>query len=355
MEPMVLSAPTAAPTGFLPATPAAALRDPFGREITYLRLSVTDRCDLRCLYCMAEDMEFLPRAEVLRLEELAEIGRAFVALGVRKIRLTGGEPLVRRNLLELVASLKALPGLRELCLTTNGTRLAALAAPLRAAGIDRINISLDSLQPERYRRLTRVGELAPVLAGIEAARAVGFARIKLNAVILRHLNDDECLPLLDFALERGLDLSFIEEMPLGEIAGRDRAGAFLPSDEVRQRLARHHTLLPILETTAPGATGGPARTYRVAGSDTRVGFISPHSHNFCDTCNRVRLTVEGRLLLCLGQEHSADLRAVVRAHPGDQGRLQDAIRQAILQKPKGHEFALAAPVVLRRHMSVTGG
>jgi len=326
------------------------LIDRFGRRVTYLRLSVTDRCDLRCVYCMAEDMTFLPRAQVLTLEELAAVGRAFVELGVTRIRLTGGEPLVRSNVLWLCRELGRLPGLGELTMTTNGMQLARHAAALREAGVARLNISLDSLRPERFRRITRVGELDRVLAGIEAARAAGFARLKLNAVILRGRNDDEILDLIEFVVARGMDISFIEEMPLGEIGDHDRAEAYFSSDEVRAVIASRYPLLTTTETT-----GGPSRYLRIAGTGSRVGFISPHSHNFCESCNRVRLTVKGRLLLCLGQEHSVDLREVLRRHPGDGERLRAAIRDSMAIKPRGHDFDLSRRVVLERHMSVTGG
>ncbi|MHB8729533.1 MAG: GTP 3',8-cyclase MoaA [Sulfuricaulis sp.] len=326
------------------------LIDRFGRRVNYVRISVTDRCDFRCVYCMSETMTFLPRAEVLSLEEILFVARAFTELGVTKIRLTGGEPLVRKNVLWLAREIGRLPALRELALTTNGTQLEKMASELRAAGVRRVNISLDSLDPERFRRITRVGDLAKVLRGIEAARRAGFDRLKINAVILRHRNDDEVARLTRFAVDRGMDLSFIEEMPLGVIGDHDRAEAYYSSDRIRTDLEREFTLLPTTETT-----GGPSRYYRVAGTDTRVGFISPHSHNFCGSCNRVRLTPEGRLLLCLGQEFSADLRAVVRGFPGDHDRLKETIVAAMTIKPKGHEFDLSAQPVILRHMNVTGG
>lgn len=326
------------------------LMDRFGRVVSYVRISVTDRCDFRCVYCMREDMQFVPRARILTLEEIAELGAAFTELGVSKIRVTGGEPLVRRNVLELFNNLGALPGLRELVLTTNGSQLQKMAAPLRAAGVKRINISLDSLDAERFRAITRVGELERVLEGIEAAREAGFARIKINTVLLRGRNDDELFDLLTFVRERGLDISFIEEMPLGEVGDRDRFAAYISSDELLARITERYTLAPTTEQT-----GGPSRYYRFDDCESRVGFISPHSHNFCDTCNRVRVTAEGRLLLCLGQEHSADLRAVLRAHPGDRERLKREIVAAMDLKPKGHEFDLTEKPVIFRHMSVTGG
>lgn len=326
------------------------LVDDFGRTVNYVRISVTDRCDFRCVYCMAEEMQFVPRAQLLTLEELGQIARAFTELGVGKIRITGGEPLVRRNVLKLFRDIGALPGLRELVLTTNGSQLAHMARDLRDAGVRRVNISLDSLDPERFRHITRVGDLAVVRAGIDAALAAGFERVKLNAVILKHRNDDEVTDLVRFAVDRGMDISFIEEMPLGVIGDHDRAEAYYSSDAIRADLERTFTLVQTTENT-----GGPSRYFRIPATDTRVGFISPHSHNFCDTCNRVRLTCEGRLLLCLGQEHSVDLRHVVRANPGDLESLKQAIRASMRIKPKGHEFNLAAKPVIFRHMNVTGG
>jgi cyclic pyranopterin phosphate synthase len=328
----------------------SVLIDRFGRQVSYVRLSVTDRCDFRCVYCMAEEMTFLPRSDILSLEELALIGRAFVELGVSKIRLTGGEPLVRKNVSHLARELRALSGLRELTLTSNGSRLTQFASELRAAGVDRINISLDSLRPERFREITRVGDLAAVLAGIEAARAAGFARIKLNAVIMRGRNDDEILDLVEFARARDLDLAFIEEMPLGAIAEHDRALSFCSSDSIRDTIDATYPLLPSTESS-----GGPARYYRMHDSATRIGFISPHSHNFCHLCNRVRVTVEGRLLLCLGNEHSADLRAVLRGSNGDLDALKGAIVAAMAQKPERHQFELAGDTQIVRFMNMTGG
>ena len=332
------------------ATPASALVDRFGRRVDYVRLSVTDRCDFRCVYCMAEEMQFLPRRDILSLDELLAAAEAFVALGVGKIRLTGGEPLVRQNILWLVERIAALPGLRELVLTTNGSQLGRMAQPLRDAGVKRINISLDSLDAARFRELTRTGELATVLAGIDAAQRAGFERIKLNSVILRGRNDDEVLALVGFAREHGLDISFIEEMPLGQIGEHDRAASFCSSEELRAIIATRHPLSPSSEST-----GGPSRYWRMADSETRVGFISPHSHNFCHLCNRVRLTVEGRLLLCLGNEHSADLRAVMRAQPGDAEALRAAIVQAMDLKPERHHFDLHAEPQIVRFMNTTGG
>jgi cyclic pyranopterin phosphate synthase len=326
------------------------LIDRFGRHVNYVRISVTDRCDFRCVYCMSEDMTFLPRARILTLEELAEVGRAFSELGVRKIRLTGGEPLVRRNVLWLFRQLGRLPELKELVLTTNASQLERYAPALKDAGVARLNISLDSLRPDRFRRITRVGELDKVLRGIRAARAAGFKRTKLNAVILKNRNHDEVVDLVRFAMDHELDITFIEEMPLGVIGDHDRAEAYYSSDRIKQDLFEHFTLVATTETT-----GGPSRYFRVPGTDTRVGFISPHSHNFCGDCNRVRVTAEGRLLLCLGQEHSVDLRRVVRAYPGNRERLRRAIVDAMQIKPKGHEFNLAAQPMIFRHMNATGG
>jgi cyclic pyranopterin phosphate synthase len=326
------------------------LVDRFGRHVTYARLSVTDRCDFRCVYCMSEDMTFLPRAQVLTLEEIYTVARAFTELGVNKLRLTGGEPLVRRNILSLMVELGKLPGLSELVLTTNGSQLDRLAGPLRDAGVKRINVSLDSLDDTRFHNITRTGDLSKVLRGIEAAQAAGFRRLKLNTVILKHRNEDEILDLVSFVVARAMDISFIEEMPLGLVDDHDRALTFYSSDQVRRDIEARYRLLPSTETT-----GGPARYFQVADTDSRVGFISPHSHNFCESCNRVRVTVQGRLLLCLGQEHSLDLRHVLRAHPGDDGRLQQAIIDSMAIKPRGHDFDLGRQVVIMRHMSVTGG
>jgi GTP 3',8-cyclase len=334
----------------VPEAMPSELVDRFGRHVTYVRVSVTDRCDFRCVYCMSEEMTFLPRAQILTLEEILFLLRAFTELGVAKVRITGGEPLVRSNVLWLFREAGRLSGLKELVLTTNGSQLERMAGELKAAGVRRLNISLDSLDPVRFRRITRVGDLAKVLRGIEAAREARFARIKLNAVVLKHRNHDEVTDLVRFAIDRGLDISFIEEMPLGVIGDHDRAEAYYSSDEIRRDLERTFTLVATTEST-----GGPSRYCRVAGTDTRVGFISPHSHNFCDTCNRVRVTTEGRLLLCLGQEHSADLRRVLRGYPGDLPRLKQAIVDAMQIKPKGHEFNLQAKPVILRHMNVTGG
>lgn len=326
------------------------LIDRFGRTVSYVRISVTDRCDFRCVYCMDENMQFVPREQLLTLEELATVTRAFTELGVSKIRITGGEPLVRRNVMQLFEEIGRLPGLGELVMTTNGSQLPRYAEQLRAAGMKRLNISLDSLDPERFRRITRVGELNKVIAGIDAARDAGFERTKINAVILKNRNHDEVTDLVRFASDRGMDISFIEEMPLGVISEHDRYEAYYSSDQIRTDLEQTFTLLPTTETT-----GGPSKYFQLAETGTRVGFISPHSHNFCDTCNRVRLTCEGRLLLCLGQEHSVDLRRVLRANPGDIEPVKQAIRGSMAIKPKGHDFNLQAKPVIFRHMNMTGG
>jgi cyclic pyranopterin phosphate synthase len=326
------------------------LVDRFGRHVDYVRISITDRCDFRCLYCMSEQMTFLPRAQILSLEEIHDIARAFVELGVRKIRITGGEPLVRRGALGLIEKIGHLDGLRELVLTTNGSQLERMAPILKRAGVGRINVSLDSLRPERFRAITRVGDLYQVIRGIDAAIAAGFERLKINAVVLKNRNRDEVVDLVKFAVDRGIDVSFIEEMPLGVVDGHDRAEEYCSSDEIRKQLEAVLPLIPSTETT-----GGPARYFRFGGTQTRIGFISPHSHNFCSTCNRVRLTVEGRLLLCLGNEHSVDLKSVIRSHPGDSMRLKQAIVEAMAIKPEKHDFDIKAQPLIFRHMSVTGG
>jgi cyclic pyranopterin phosphate synthase len=326
------------------------LVDRFGRHVTYVRLSVTDRCDLRCLYCMSEDMEFLPRNQLLTLEEMARLGRCFSELGVVKIRVTGGEPLVRRNVLWLFEQLGALQGVQDLTLTTNGTQLARYARGLKDAGVTRVNVSLDSLRPERFHAITRLGQIDKTLAGIDAAIAVDFRGVKLNSVVLKHRNHDEVADLVRFAIGRGIDISFIEEMPLGTIGDHDRAEAYYSSDSIRRDLEGHFELIPSTEST-----GGPSKYFRIPGTATRVGFISPHSHNFCGDCNRVRVTAEGRLLLCLGQEYSADLRRALRGNPTDDGRVKQAIVSAMSIKPRGHDFDLGAQPLIFRHMNVTGG
>lgn len=326
------------------------LVDRFGRHVTYVRMSVTDRCDFRCVYCMDEKMTFVPREQLLTLEEMGRLGRAFVKLGVHKIRLTGGEPLTRRNVMQLFEELGQLDDLRDFTLTTNGSQLPKYARQLKDAGVTRINISLDTLDAERFRKLTRIGKIEQTLQGIDSALAAGFDRIKLNAVILKNRNHDEIIPLVEFARNKGIDISFIEEMPLGVIGDHDRAEAYYSSDEILRDLRTKFDLDAVAVNT-----GGPSKYYQSADSDTRVGFISPHSHNFCDDCNRVRVTAEGRLLLCLGQEHSMDLRRVLRANPLDEAPLLEAIQEAMNLKPKGHEFDLNAKPILFRHMNATGG
>lgn len=327
------------------------LIDRFDRRVDYVRLSVTDRCDFRCVYCMAEDMTFLPRSQILTLEQLYDIAAAFVDLGVRKIRLTGGEPLVRNNVMELVQRLGQLDGLDELHLTTNGAQLDKYAVPLKDAGLSGVNISLDSLDADKFRQLTRTGDLDKVLRGIDAAIDAGFSRIKLNAVILRGRNDNEVLDLVDFARRKAVDISFIEEMPLGVIDEHSRALSFCSSEELRELIESRYPL-----SASGESTGGPSRYYRMVDSATRVGFISPHSHNFCHLCNRVRVTVEGRLLLCLGNEHSVDLKSVLDQTQGDTARLQQAIIDAMDIKPERHFFELNddEPQIVR-FMNMTGG
>lgn len=327
------------------------LMDGYSRKVDYLRMSVTDRCDFRCVYCMAEEMTFLPRQQIMTLEEIHQLAERFVALGTRKIRLTGGEPLVRAGIVGLCERIAALPGLRELCMTTNGSQLGKLAQPLFDAGVKRLNISLDSLDAQRFRELTRTGDLNQVIAGIDAANAAGFVHTKLNCVVMQGRNDHEINDLVAFAIERGLDISFIEEMPLGIISEHSRAESFFSSEQVRERIAERYTLLPSTDSTQ-----GPSRYWRLAEAPhIRVGFISPHSHNFCGTCNRVRLTVEGRLLLCLGNEHSADLKSVLRANPGQPEKLEKAIIEAMKLKPYRHDFKLNDEVQVVRFMNMTGG
>lgn len=328
----------------------AELVDPFGRRITYLRLSVTDRCDFRCTYCMTEDMVFAAREHILSLEELYAVADAFIGLGVRRIRITGGEPLVRKGLLGLLSRLGERSELEDLAMTTNGSQLPFMAEQLRAAGVKRLNISLDSLQRARFAAFTRRDKLDQVLAGIEAARAAGFSRIKLNSVVQKGRNDDEVLDLVEFAIERGLDISFIEEMPLGSISSHRREETLCSSDEVRQRIEQRFAL-----ECSSHVTGGPSRYWQVVGSETRVGFISPHSHNFCASCNRVRVTAEGKLVLCLGHEGALDLKALIRSHPGDSERLRQALVDALQLKPERHHFEADSQVQVVRFMSMTGG
>jgi cyclic pyranopterin phosphate synthase len=321
--------------------------DPFGRTISYLRVSVTDRCDFRCVYCMDEEMSFLPKAELLTLEELEHLCTTFIRLGVRKLRLTGGEPLVRKNLMRLIESLGAQigHGLDELTLTTNGSQLQHHAAALAAAGVKRINVSLDTLNAAKFQSITRWGRLAPVLEGLEAAKAAGLA-VKINMVALKGVNDDEFDAMLAWCGAQGFDLCLIETMPMGEVI--HRAETHLSLAHVRAALAQRWTLLPIAYST-----NGPARYVTVAETGQRLGFITPLSEHFCESCNRVRLTCTGTLYMCLGHEDAADLRAPLRAS-ADDAALEAAIRAAIARKPQRHEFEITRPAVAR-HMSVTGG
>lgn len=326
------------------------LIDRFGRTVDYVRISITDRCDFRCVYCMSEEMTFLPREQILSLEEIFLLAQCFTELGVGKIRITGGEPLIRRGALELLHNIGHLPLLDELVMTTNGSQLSNCAEQLKLAQVSRLNISLDTLKADKFKQLTRTGDLAAVLKGIESAIKTGFKRIKLNAVILKNRNDNEVVDLVNFALNSGIDISFIEEMPLGVISSHDRAEAYYSSDEIKADLDAYFKLEKIQETTA-----GPSDYYRVSGTDTKVGFISPHSHNFCSTCNRVRLTVEGRLLLCLGNEHSIDLKSVMRNSENNIDLIKQAIIESMMIKPEKHEFNLKEQPLIMRHMSSTGG
>jgi len=326
--------------------------DPFGRAVTYLRLSVTDRCDLRCTYCMPEKMTFLPKKDLLTLEELDQVASEFVAKGVKKLRITGGEPLVRRDMMNLIDSLSRhlkSGDLEELTLTTNGTQLAKFAKRLAAAGVKRINVSIDSLDPETYRRITRGGDVAKVLMGIRAAQSVGI-RVKLNCVALKNDNANEISDMIKWAHANDMDFTLIEAMPMGDIS-EDRFDQYLPLSDVKARLEKDWTLLPSLHRT-----GGPAQYFGVKETGGLVGFITPLSHKFCESCNRVRLTCTGQLYLCLGQDDAADLRAVMRSD--NQPSLSDAIDEAIGRKPEGHDFKIdrkgQAPSV-NRHMSMTGG
>lgn len=328
-----------------------ALVDKFNRTVDYVRISVTDRCDFRCVYCMAEEMTFLPKKEVLSIEELELVAQAFVELGVKKIRLTGGEPLVRHGILDLVSHVAKLPGLEELNMTSNGSQLVKLAEPLKQAGLHRLNISLDSLDEQRFKAMTRTGDLKQVLAGIQAAKESGFESIKINTVVLKDSNQDEIMDLIEFIRDQKLDISFIEEMPLGQIDSHDREQNFMSSAEIREMIQQRYEIY-----TSEEKTGGPSAYWRFAdGHSSRLGFISPHSHNFCSTCNRVRVTVQGRLLLCLGNEHSVDLKSVLRANPGDIEPVKQVIIDAMDLKPEKHEFNLAEEVQILRFMNTTGG
>ncbi|AXS40158.1 GTP 3',8-cyclase MoaA [Breoghania sp. L-A4] len=331
----------------------ASLIDPFGREVSYLRVSVTDRCDFRCVYCMAEDMTFLPKREVLSLEELDRLCSAFIDKGVRKLRLTGGEPLVRKNIMSLFRSLGRhldTGALDELTVTTNGSQLARYAQELYDCGVRRVNVSMDTLDEEKFKRITRWGDLPKVMAGLEAARAAGL-QCKINAVALKGVNEDEIEGMMAWAHGEGYDLTLIETMPLGEIDG-DRTDQYLPLSQVRARLMDRYTLEDI-----PYKTGGPARYVTVKETGGRMGFITPMTHNFCESCNRVRVTCTGMLYMCLGQDDSADLRAPLRASEGNE-LLNQAIDEAIGRKPKGHDFIIdrrSKTPAVGRHMSVTGG
>jgi cyclic pyranopterin phosphate synthase len=333
--------------------PAEPMIDPFGRSIEYLRVSVTDRCDFRCVYCMSEDMTFLPKRDLLSLEELDRLCSVFVERGVRKLRLTGGEPLVRRDIMTLFKSLGrhlASGALDELTLTTNGSQLAKYAGPLRDAGVRRVNVSLDTLDPDRFRAITRWGDLGKVLEGIAAARDAGLA-VKINAVALKGMTEAEAVPLIRWAHDHGMDLTFIEVMPLGDVDGH-RVDQYLPLSVLRAQLLDTFALDDI-----DYKTGGPARYMRVRETGGRLGFITPLTHNFCESCNRVRVTCTGTLYMCLGQEDAADLRTPLRASEGNE-LLSAAIDSAIARKPKGHDFVIdrrTRQPAVGRHMSVTGG
>lgn len=344
---------TAKPFAEHPASALPDLVDPFGRHITYLRVSVTDRCDFRCVYCMSEHMSFLPKKDLLTLEELDRLCSAFVSKGVKKLRITGGEPLVRKNIMSLFKALSRhleTGRLEELTLTTNGSQLERYAGDLRAAGVKRINVSIDTLDPEKFKAITRWGDLATVLKGVDAAKRAGID-VKINAVALKGVNEHEIDDLIRFSHGDGHDLTLIETMPLGDIEG-DRTDQYLPLSIVRARLLDRWTLEDI-----PFRTGGPARYVRVKETGGRLGFITPMTHNFCESCNRVRVTCTGTLYMCLGQEDAADLRAPLRESP-DNALLMEAIDAAIARKPKGHDFVIdrrQKRPALARHMSVTGG
>ncbi len=333
----------------------APLIDPFARPINYLRVSVTDRCDFRCVYCMAENMTFLPKKELLTLEELDRMCSAFVGLGVEKLRITGGEPLVRRGIMTFFESMARhldSGALRELTLTTNGSQLRRFAQDLAALGVKRVNISLDTLDEKKFADITRWGRLPQVLDGIEAAQEAGM-RVKINTVALKGFNEDELFTLVDWCAGRGMDLTFIEVMPMGDLGNEDRLDQYWPLRDLRARLEERFTTIDLAENT-----GGPARYVRLAETGQKIGFITPLTHNFCESCNRVRLTCTGELYMCLGQEDMADLRAPLRAHPEDDAPLVEAIRAAIARKPRGHDFDYSRQRVggqMSRHMSHTGG
>ncbi len=335
-------------------TDTPPLIDPFQRAISYLRVSVTDRCDFRCVYCMAENMTFLPKRELLSLEELDRLCTNFVELGVRKLRITGGEPLVRKNIMHFFERMGRhldSGALDELTLTTNASQISRFAEQLAAAGVRRINVSLDTLDPDKFKRITRWGRLAQVLDGIEAAQAAGL-HVKINTVALKGVNDDEIHTLLEWCDQRGMDLTFIEVMPMGDLGNEDRLEQYYPLDQLRADLGKRWTL-----TESDYRTGGPARYGRVEETGQRIGFITPLTHNFCESCNRVRLTCTGTLYMCLGQEDAADLREVLRSSEDDDA-VKAAIREAITRKPRGHDFDYSRQDVhgqVSRHMSVTGG
>ena len=339
----------------MPLTPQPSLIDPFERAITYLRVSVTDRCDFRCVYCMSESMTFLPKAELLTLEELDRLCSAFVGLGVQKLRITGGEPLVRKGIMTFFRAMSrhlVTGALKELTLTTNGSQLRRFAAELAECGVRRVNVSLDTIDEAKFRTITRWGRFAQVMDGIDAAQEAGL-RVKINTVALRGMNDDEVHDLVAWCSARGFDLTFIEVMPMGDLGNEDRLDQYYSLKDLRRDLEAHWTL-----TDTPEGTGGPARYVRVGETGGRIGFITPLSHNFCESCNRVRLTCTGQLYMCLGQDDDADLRAPLRAHPGDDRPLVEAIRRAIGRKPRGHDFDYSRRTVagqVARHMSHTGG
>lgn len=334
---------------------SAPLIDPFARAITYLRVSVTDRCDFRCVYCMSEDMTFLPKKDLLTLEELDRMCSTFIRLGVRKLRITGGEPLVRRGIMTFFQSMTRhldSGALSELTLTTNGSQLARFADDLYAAGVRRVNISLDTMDEEKFARVTRWGRLAQVIKGIDAAQRAGL-RVKINAVALKGFNEDELLPITEWCAERDMDLTWIEVMPMGDIGNENRVGQFWSLDDVRAQYAASYGVTDLAERT-----GGPARYIQLSETGQKIGFITPLSHNFCESCNRVRLTCTGELFMCLGQEDVADLRGALRDHPDTEAPLEAAIRAAIDRKPKGHDFDYSrarADGQMSRHMSHTGG
>ena len=334
----------------MPTLTPTPLIDSFGRHIDYVRLSVTDRCDFRCTYCMAEEMTFLPRREVLSLEEIGRVAKIFVKLGVSKLRITGGEPLIRRGIHTLLEDIGAIPGLKELAITTNASQLKHSAQTLRKAGVNSLNISLDTLDPAKFRAITRVGDLDTVLAGIDAALDEGFERIRLNAVILRGQNDDDVIPLTEYAIAKGINIAFIEEMPLGQVNAAGKPLEFVASSEIQTALDQYFTL----KAEEAPAHAGPARYWFVSGTKTRVGLISPHTNNFCSSCNRLRVTAEGRLLLCLGNEHSISLRDHLRAGDSDD-ELAARIHNALTMKPERHVFDQPNEPQILRFMNASGG